>query len=314
MSRPARTKSTWLCPVWAWLLFGAARAFALGEDEFLPPEQAFEYTATADESAVTVEWRAVPGYYLYKKRMGLGSATAGISVGEPRYPKGEIHKDEYFGEQEVFRGTFKVTAPLTGAKAGDAVALELKWQGCADAGLCYPPSVWKTTVKVAAAAEAGGKTADSLFEQVQPWTGAASEDEFLDPDVAFVLTGSANTPNNVTINWRIADGYYLYKERMKVEPAGAAGTVAALVLPKGEMHHDEYFGEQEIFRGSLDASFAVPPSEAKSIDVNVTYQGCADSGLCYTPITKTSSIPLDGAAAAVSVATPAGGEFISEQD
>ena len=63
------------------------------------------------------------------------------------YPKGEIHKDEYFGEQEVFRGTFKVTAPLTGAKAGDTVALKLKWQGCADAGLCYPPSVWDATVE-----------------------------------------------------------------------------------------------------------------------------------------------------------------------
>ena len=83
--------------------------------------------------------------------MGLAAATPGVKVGEPVYPKGEIHKDEYFGEQEVFRGTFKVTAPLTGAKAGDTVAFKLKWQGCADAGLCYPPSVWDATVKVVAA-------------------------------------------------------------------------------------------------------------------------------------------------------------------
>ena len=115
-------------------------ALAIGEDEFLQPEDAFKYTATADEQNVTIEWTATKGYYLYKKRLGLDAATAGVTVGESVYPKGEIHKDEYFGEQEVFRGTFKVTAPLTGAKAGDTVALKLKWQGCADAGLCYPPT------------------------------------------------------------------------------------------------------------------------------------------------------------------------------
>ena len=124
------------------LVAGSSGTFAIGEDEFLPPEQAFKYTASADEQQVTVEWQAIPRYYLYKKRLGLSAATAGVTVGESVYPKGEIHKDDYFGEQEVFRGTFKVTAPLTGAKAGDSIALKLKWQGCADAGLCYPPSVW----------------------------------------------------------------------------------------------------------------------------------------------------------------------------
>ena len=139
----------------------AGHAFAIGEDEFLDPAVAFKYTVTADESHVTVEWHATKGYYLYKKRMGLSAATAGVTVGDSVYPKGEAHQDDYFGEQEVFRHTFKVTAPLTGAKAGDTVALKLKWQGCADAGLCYPPSVWDANVKVAAAAKT---TADKIFD------------------------------------------------------------------------------------------------------------------------------------------------------
>ena len=122
------------------LLGGTPTAWAIGEDEYLPPEQAFKYTASADESQVTVEWKVTDGYYLYKKRMGLSAATAGVTVGDSVYPKGEAHQDDYFGEQEVFRHTFKVTAPLTGAKAGDTVALKLKWQGCADAGLCIRPA------------------------------------------------------------------------------------------------------------------------------------------------------------------------------
>ena len=141
----------------------------------------------ADEQQVTVEWQATTGYYLYKKRMGLSAATAGVTVGESVYPKGEVHKDDYFGEQEVFRGTFKVTAPLTGAKAGDTVALKLKWQGCADAGLCYPPSVWDATVKVRPRRTPCPPTSCSPRA---PRSRPEGDDEFLDPDVAYVLTAA----------------------------------------------------------------------------------------------------------------------------
>jgi thiol:disulfide interchange protein DsbD len=290
------------------LLGGGSSAWAIGEDDYLPPEQAFKYTASADESQVTVEWRVTDGYYLYKKRMGLSAATPGVTVGESAYPKGEAHQDDYFGEQEVFRHTFKVTAPLSGAKAGDTVALKLKWQGCADAGLCYPPSVWDANVKVAAAAKT---TADKIFDRAKPQ--AESEDEYLDPDVAFVLTANAQSTNNVQLNWRIADGYYLYKQRIKLEPANAAQPVGAIVLPKGLPHDDEYFGPQEIYRESLDASFSVPPG-AKAVDVKVTYQGCADAGLCYPPITKVLNVSLEGAPATVASSASSGGGYVSEQD
>ena len=289
-------------------LLGGSHALAIGEDEFLPPEQAFKYTATADDKSVTVEWQATKGYYLYQKRMGLSASTAGVTVSESVYPKGEIHKDDYFGEQEVFRGAFKVTAPLTGAKPGDTIALKLKWQGCADAGLCYPPSVWDATVKVA-----GSALTDEAFKRAKP--AVEGEEEYLEVDQAFALTGEALSTNNIQLNWRIADGYYLYKQRIKVEPAGATKTIGALVLPKGLPHSDEYFGEQEIYRQSLDANFSVPPSGAKTVDVNVTYQGCADAGLCYPPQTKLISVSLEGAPAASSASTeaPAAG-YVSEQD
>src|SRR6188768_479924 len=142
-----RAKSLFASFLGSVALLASLHAFAISDDEFMNPEDAFKYTATADEQNVTIEWRATKGYYLYKKRMGLSAATPGVTVGESVYPKVEVHKDEYFGEQEVFRDTFKVTAPLSGAKVGDTVALKLKWQGCADAGLCYPPSVWDATVK-----------------------------------------------------------------------------------------------------------------------------------------------------------------------
>jgi thiol:disulfide interchange protein DsbD len=307
-------RNTWLALFPALLLcLAAPPAHAIGEDEYLQPEQAFQYTATADEQSVSVEWRVTPGYYLYKKRMGIAAAKPGVTVGEPVYPKGEMHEDEYFGKQEVFRGTFTVTAPLEGARVGDSLLLKLKWQGCADAGLCYPPSEWDAPVKVVSAAAAAAASADKLFANGASLT--AGEEEFLPVEQAFVLTADALDVNNLQLNWRIADGYYLYKERLSVTPAGNTKAIGALVLPKGENHYDEYFGNQEVYRQSVDATFSVPPSDARSVDVNVTYQGCADAGLCYPPETKLVTISLEGApATAVSSDSSGGSTYVSEQD
>ena len=88
------------------------------------------------------------------------------------------------------------------------------------------------------------------------------------------------------------------------------------MLPKGENHYDEYFGNQEVYRASVDASFSVPPSDAQSVDVTVTYQGCADAGLCYPPETKTIAISLEGAPPAIAdSSSPGGGSgYVSGQD
>jgi len=69
------------------LAAGSGPALAIGEDDYLPPDQAFKYTATADESQVTVEWQVIQGYYLYQKRMGLSSGTPASRWVTPRNPR-----------------------------------------------------------------------------------------------------------------------------------------------------------------------------------------------------------------------------------
>ena len=214
---------------------GVHAAFAIGEDEFLQPEQAFKYTATADriegDRRVAGDAGLLPLQEAHGSRRRRRPASRWA---KSVYPKGEIQKDEYFGEQEVFRGTFKVTAPLSGAKAGDTMALKLKWQGCADAGLCYPPSVWDASVKVAAAAHQ--VTADKIFAERAKRAAPRATKNFSIPTWPSCSRRTAQSANNVQLNWRIADGYYLYKQRIKLEPADAARPVGALVLPKGEPH------------------------------------------------------------------------------
>ena len=74
---------------------------ASAKDEFLPPERAYRYTTRVEGERVIVAWTIEPGYYLYKKKMGVVSAVSTAQLGEPLLPKGEDHTDEFFGTQEI---------------------------------------------------------------------------------------------------------------------------------------------------------------------------------------------------------------------
>ncbi len=302
----------------------ASLAAPASADEFLPPETAYRYTLDSDGRQIVVHWNVEGGYYLYRKRMGIATGDTGVVLGEPVYPQGQIHTDEYFGEQEIFRGKFDVVVPITLASgaatsAGTrSVPITLKLQGCADAGLCYPPTTWNAAVAVPVVSRLGAAPSgvatgiDAVLAQARASGSGAAGDEFLDPDIAFQLAATADGPDRVKIIWEIAPEYYLYRNRLKVTTASTGVTLGPLALPTGESHTDEYFGEQEVYREELIASLPVarPGGSALAVPLEVTYQGCADAGLCYPPITKTLNVDL-----------PAGGTitgdsagFVSRQD
>src|ERR1700733_5235474 len=85
------------------VLTSAGPAARADDERFLPPEQVFRYTVAAEGDGVAVHWMLPSGYYAYKSRMSLESGTPAAVLGPARYPRAEIHKDEYFGAQEIFR-------------------------------------------------------------------------------------------------------------------------------------------------------------------------------------------------------------------
>ncbi|HGM8359635.1 protein-disulfide reductase DsbD [Pseudomonas aeruginosa] len=102
---------------------------APGAAHFLPVEQAFQFDwQQLDHGQVRLHWRIAPGYYLYRERLTF----TGVKQ-PPNLPSGEAHHDDYFGSSTVYREDLEIIIP-EGAKG-----VEVGWQGCADAGLCYPP-------------------------------------------------------------------------------------------------------------------------------------------------------------------------------
>ncbi|MGB5826200.1 MAG: protein-disulfide reductase DsbD domain-containing protein, partial [Pseudomonas mandelii] len=100
--------------------------------EFLPVEKAFVFTSERLESGETqLFWQITDGYYLYQKRLKFEGLP---SEQQPPLPEGEAHSDEFFGEQPVYRQGLELKIP-----AGATGQIKVGFQGCADAGLCYPP-------------------------------------------------------------------------------------------------------------------------------------------------------------------------------
>ena len=116
-------------------LFGKSDA----KQDFLPVDQAFELQPLElRHGRLLVGWRIAKDYYLYRHRLKFSLVSpAGATLGEPSLPAGEKHMDEHFGETEVYRDLLEVSFPAPAANS--PVQLKVVYQGCADAGLCYPP-------------------------------------------------------------------------------------------------------------------------------------------------------------------------------
>lgn len=303
---------SWLAAALAWLALAHP---ALAKDDFLAPQQAYRYTIDAEADRIVIHWKVEKGYYLYKKKMGVASTMATVQLAEPLWPKGEDHTDDYFGTQEIYRGNVDVPVAFTvhGPERPKKLALELKLQGCADAGLCYPPQRWKTEIDLPAAgtSSGGGGGLSSLFKSKS--SSGNKQEDFLQPDDAFRFGAGMEKPDSVALTWIIAEKYYLYKDRISVTTDTPDVTVGKLQLPKGDPKHDEYFGDTEVYHEVLEASLPIarPAGSGGTLNLKVTYQGCAEDGICYNPITKDVSLELPPSDTATTLPANAASEGVS---
>ncbi|HEY0803087.1 MAG TPA: protein-disulfide reductase DsbD domain-containing protein [Steroidobacteraceae bacterium] len=115
----------------------------------------------------------------------------------------------------------------------------------------------------------------------------STETDFLPPDVAFRVAARLDG-NMVKVRWVIADGYYLYKQKIAIKAESPDLVISDPQLPAGVVKTDPFLGTQEIYTQQVEAAvpFTRIDAGAHPIQIKVTYQGCAEAGLCYPPITK----------------------------
>ncbi|HEV2219478.1 MAG TPA: protein-disulfide reductase DsbD N-terminal domain-containing protein [Casimicrobiaceae bacterium] len=124
---------------------------AAGQPALLPPDQAFRLSARAlDPSTLEVRFDIADGYYLYRDRLGF--RVAPVPAGPIDLPPGKVKHDAFFGDVQTYRQAVVVRVPLVRAgQAGERLTVNADSQGCADAGVCYPPNPQQVEIVVPAA-------------------------------------------------------------------------------------------------------------------------------------------------------------------
>ncbi len=139
--------------------------------------------------------------------------------------------------------------------------------------------------------------AGPLADRLPAWLQGDTE-KILAADEAFQLQVNLDPASNtVQANWRIADGYYLYRDKFRFALESPSVKLGAFTLPEGEIKSDPSFGEVEILRGNVAVALPVyftAASPAESVELLCGYQGCKEGSICYPPIKKSIRLALDG--------------------
>ncbi|MEW6688026.1 MAG: protein-disulfide reductase DsbD N-terminal domain-containing protein [Pseudomonadota bacterium] len=128
-----------------------------------------------------------------------------------------------------------------------------------------------------------------------PIATAQAPGELLEPEKAFRISARALDPRSVEIEFRIAEGYYMYRDRLSF--ASESGEpLAEIEIPRGKLKEDPFFGKSETFRDRVRIRLTVSGGDAArgSVGVKVTSQGCADALVCYAPIEQLVKVRLPG--------------------
>lgn len=289
---------------------------ALGFDDVLPVDEALKVSARAlARDRIEIRWDIADGYYLYRHRTSA-QVEGGFKSNPLHLPSGQAYTDEFFGDVETYRG--RLTGLLTGAAADDADTVELvvRYQGCADVGICYPPQTRRLRITLPPA-PAASRPADSgfaAFGEALGGSGAgrtpslAGGQDALPPERAFAFEAIAGDGDTILMRFTPAQGYYLYRDRNRFEVRGAEGIRAGTPRwPPGQSHHDAHFGDVTVYFDQVDVPLPLVRTRADAADVEVvaTFQGCQAEGICYPPMTRTVRVALPaGRVQTASDATP----------
>ncbi len=281
----------------AWLLIWLALPAhaAVNESDLLPVDKAFSVTASPVKNGqTTLRFSAAEGYYLYRHALKFKAADANTTVGTPVIPRGNQKTDEFFGEVETYRNTMDVILPVH-STSGQA-SIEVHYQGCADAGVCYPPQKKTLTVPVPAST-AGPQPATSSPPLPLPASGGSlfgAQPGVPSPEQAFQVEAIALDDHTLSVRFHMMPDIYLYRDKISFASEDPAIEVGKAQLPPGTTQYDEHFGEVQVYYDQVEV--AVPltrrPNAATTVPLKVSFQGCIKDGICYPPMERTVRIWL----------------------
>ncbi|WP_282955694.1 protein-disulfide reductase DsbD domain-containing protein, partial [Xanthomonas euvesicatoria] len=289
---------------------------AVTEADLLPVDQAFALSATADSrDRIALHWKIAPGYYLYRHRISV-KAGKGFAAGELALPEGESKHDEFFGQVQTYRKQLQATLAGKADPAVQTAVLQVQYQGCADAGVCYPPQRREIRLDLPAADATGAQATAAPRENLgalvprnaaaprlfgAPGQTAGVDALPLPAEQAFNFEAIVGDGNSLLLRFTPAPGYYIYRDRTSLALEGANGVRTGLPRwPQGKAHRDEHFGDVVVYFDQAEVTLPLLRDHPDPAHVTLvaTFQGCQTDGICYPPMTR--RVALDVPAGTVS--------------
>jgi len=301
--------SLWRCLAFFGLvLSGASALAAVDESELLPVEQAFVLSVEAPtREGLQLRFVIADGYYLYRHRLGVAVVGGEPALPAFQVPDGEPKTDEFFGEVETYRQSLSISQPLPALPAAiESLDLEVRFQGCADVGVCYPPQRTRLSVPLPPSNNPGAAVPDA-WPRPTPAVGALNfgtpsatvglvggTQDALPEDQAFRFEAIATSSDQILARFIIAPGYYLYRDKTRLHSSTAGITLNRPQWPAAQAHEDAHFGQVQVYFESIELPVPVvrDSSAAQTFTLDAEYQGCKDHGICYPIMRRSVAIDL----------------------
>lgn len=173
-------------------LFGDNAAFGQksSQSRFIPVDQAFAFDFRQQGDQLTLSWQIHPDYYLYRQQIKIVPQNA--TLGAFTLPEGIVHHDEFYGEVAIFKQQLALKIPIT--EAGDGASVSVTYQGCAEAGFCYPPETRVVPLAAVIASATAAPVTDATPTAANEPTPAPAELPFSPLWALLIGIGIAFTP------------------------------------------------------------------------------------------------------------------------
>ncbi|MHB8345612.1 MAG: protein-disulfide reductase DsbD [Acidiferrobacterales bacterium] len=279
-------------------------------DGLLKADKAFVFSAKVrNADTVVAHWNIAKGYHLYRNKFRFAVKTSGVALRKPVYPPGIRDHEAYVGNIEIYRNAVSVLLPLSRTDpAVRTLNLQVTAQGCADIGLCYPPMVKTVALELppAPASEAPRSDPPVSAAGAMDTTGSS---QFLTVDQAFRLQVVQRDAHSLSARLAIAPGYYLYRDKIHFElMPGQGASLGPYVMPHGIVKVDPFIGRTEIYQAPVRITLPLlgETGQASSLQLKASYQGCAEKGICYPPVTKVITVAMTGVGSTAATASASG--------
>lgn len=163
---------------------------APGRSQFVPADRAFVFDFQQNQHDLNLSWQVKDGYYLYRKQISITPSQANIA--EVKLPPGVWHEDEFYGKSEIYRKQLNI--PVTVNQAATGATLTVTYQGCADAGFCYPPETKTVPLSEVSAAVGGAPATAPVTEAPEEKPQPAAQLPFSALWALLIGIGIAFTP------------------------------------------------------------------------------------------------------------------------